>query len=102
VGARNLDPGELEHLAGSGIDDSLERALAGVDGVYVALDLDVLDPGDAAMFMPEPAGLRVEDVERLLREVATTTSVVGAGVTGLLLEERNVPVVTLLLAAAGL
>ena len=51
VGARNLDPGEAEYLARTGIDDSLERALAGVDGAYVALDLDVLDPGEAAMFM---------------------------------------------------
>src|SRR6186997_2910460 len=47
VGARNLDPGEAEYLARTGIDDSLERALAGVDGAYVALDLDVLDPGEA-------------------------------------------------------
>ena len=51
VGARNLDPGEVEYLVRTGIDDSLERALAVVDAAYVALDLDVLDPAEAAMFM---------------------------------------------------
>ncbi len=44
VGARSLDPGEVGFLAETGIDDSLDRALDGVDAVYVALDFDVLDP----------------------------------------------------------
>jgi arginase len=102
VGARNLDPPEVEYLAQTGIDDSLERALEGVDAVYVALDLDVLDPAEAAMFMPEPAGPTVEEVEAILRDVAARSRVAGVGVTGLLLDERNTPVATRLLAAAGL
>jgi arginase len=102
VGARNLDPGEVEYLARTGIDDSLERALAGVDGAYIGLDVDVLDPGEAAMFMPEPDGPGVADVEAVLRSVGAATSVSGIGVTGLLPDPRNVPVITRLLAAAGL
>ena len=102
VGARNLDPGEVEYLARTGIDDSLERALSGVDAVYVALDLDVLDPGEAAMFMPEPAGPGVAEVEAVLHAVAAATTIAGIGVTGLLPDPRNVPVVTRLLASAGL
>jgi arginase len=102
VGARNLDPPEVEYLAAAGIDDSLERALDGVDAVYVALDLDVLDPGEAAMFMPEPDGPRVDEIEASLREVVSHARLAGMGVTGHLADERNVPVVTRLLAAAGL
>ncbi len=102
VGARNLDPGEVEYVARAGIDDSLERALAGVDAAYVALDVDVLDPGEAAMFMPEPAGPGVAEVEAVLRAVVAATAVAGIGVTGLLADPRNVPVVTRLLASAGL
>lgn len=102
VGARNLDPGEVEYLAETGIDDSLERALAGAEAVYVALDLDVLDPTQAAVFMPEPAGPTTEELEAVLHAVASRSQVAGVGVTGLLGDERNGPVVTRLLTAAGL
>lgn len=102
VGARNLDPGEVEFVNEAGIDDSLEQALDGVDAVYVALDLDVLDPGEAAVFMEEPGGPRVADVEAILRDVAGRSAIAGVGVTGLLLDERNVPVISRLLTAAGL
>jgi arginase len=102
VGARNLDPGELRYLAETGIDDSLERALAGADAVYVALDLDVLDPAEVAVFMPESGGASVEETEAILEAVAARMRVAGIGVTGLLRDVRNVPVVTRLLAAASL
>ena len=102
VGARSLDPGELEFLAESGIDDSLERALGGVDAVYVALDLDVLDPSEVAVLVPEPDGASVPELEELLREVAARAHLAGAGVTGHLRDDRNVAVASQLLAAAGL
>jgi len=101
VGARSLDPGEVEYLAETGIDDSLERALAGTDAAYVALDLDVLDPREAEVFMPEPGGPGVSEAEAILSEVAARATVAGMGVTGFLREERNLPVVSRLLAAAG-
>ncbi len=102
VGARNLDPPEVEYLAESGIDDSLDRALADADAVYVALDLDVLDPAEADMFMAEPDGPDVATIESVLRETGSRAPIAGVGVTGFLQSERNVGVITRLLAAAGL
>jgi arginase family enzyme len=102
VGARNLDSPEEVFLAESGIDDSLERALAGVDRVYVALDVDVLDPSQMAVFMPEPNGPSVEDVATALSRVAASAELAGMGVTGLAPDPANVPAVTRLLTAAGL
>jgi arginase len=102
VGARNLDPPERDYLAATGLDDSIERALDGVDRVYVALDVDVLAPGEAACFMSEPGGPTCSDVERLLADVTARVPLAGFGVTGLLPDPSNVPVVTRLLRAAGL
>jgi arginase family enzyme len=102
VGARNLDPPEVEFMAGEGIDDSLDRALAGVDAVYVALDLDVLDPAEAGIFFPEPDGPRVEEIEALLEDVASRARLAGMGVTGHVPDERNIAVISRLTAAAGL
>jgi len=102
VGARNLDPPESEYLARTGIDDSLERALARASSVYIAFDLDMLDPAEAEMFMPEPNGPSVGDAETIFRKVTATTRLAGIGVTGMLPTDENLPVVTRLLAAAGL
>jgi arginase len=102
VGARNLDPPESEYLAATGIDDSVERALSDVDRVYVALDADVLDPVEADVFMPEPNGKTADEVASVLRDVTARAALAGIGVTGLRPEAENVPVVTRLLAAAGL
>jgi arginase len=102
VGARNLDPPEEDFLAATAIDDSVERALEGVDAVYVALDLDVLDPGEAAMFMPEPDGPSIEEIEAVLREVVSRAPLAGIGVTGHLKDDRNVSVIARLVAAAGI
>ena len=101
VGARNLDPPESEYLAATGIDASLDRALAGADAAYVALDVDVLAPGEARMFMPEPDGPSVSEVEAILRDVAARVPIAGIGVTGMLPSEENLPVSGRLLAAAG-
>jgi len=102
VGARSLDPGEVEYLSRTGLDDSIEKALSGADAVYVALDVDVLPPGEVACFMPEPRGPSADEVELILRDVAERGFIAGVGVTGLLPDARNVPLVTRLLAAAGL
>lgn len=85
VGARDLDPPERDYLAAHGIDDDLSRALDGADAAYVALDVDVLEPGLLATFMPAPGGLDLDDVERLLLEVASRAPVAGMGFTGLAL-----------------
>jgi len=105
VGARNLDPPEQAFLATSGLHvgpEGLERALAGTDATYVALDVDVLDPVDIVPFMPEPDGLRLGEAERMLAELAVTANVVGVGLTGLRLDLANLAPVGRLLAALRL
>ena len=83
VGARSLDPPEVAFVEEVGIDDDLGRALVGADSVYVALDLDVLAPGEIASFMPEPGGPSTEVVEEILRYVRGHARVAGMGLTGL-------------------
>ncbi len=104
VGARNLDPFEREFLAATGLrrEDGLDEVLAEADGVYVALDADVVEPGELAVFMPEPGGLMLEDLEALLRRIAHDTPVVGAGLTGLRPAPANVAPLARLCAALGL
>jgi len=101
VGARNLDPAEAEFVESAGIDDSLDRALSDVDATYVALDLDVLDPSEVDVLIPEPDGPTSADIETLLNELAGRTTIVGIGVTGLLPTERNAALAMRMLAAAG-
>jgi len=101
IGARSLDPPEVEFMTASGIDDSLDRALAGVDATYVALDLDVLDPSEVDVLIPEPDGRSPDEIETLLRDVRRRTVIAGMGVTGFLATERNAALATRMLAAAG-
>jgi arginase len=102
VGARNLDPPELDYTQAAGIDDDVSRALAGADAVYVALDCDVLDPVEIACFMPEPDGPSVEEVAEILRGVsASAVPVVGLGLTGLR-PDADVATLSVLTAALGL
>ena len=101
VGARNLDPPEIEFMAAAGIDGDLERTLRGVAAVYVAVDCDVLEPHEMTVFMPEPGGMTVMEVERLLGGLAARTVVVGAGFTGLTHDPANVEPVERLCAALG-
>ncbi len=106
VGARNLDPPESELIVRTGLHTggaaALARALNGADGAYVALDGDVLDEREISAFMPEPGGLRVEDVAGLLADTAGRTHVAGAGVSGLRPDPRNLEPVVRLLGAMGL
>ena len=104
VGARNLDPPEVEFIESSEIqtgEGAVERALAGADAVYVALDCDVFDPSELAVFMPEPDGLRLTEVEELLRDLAARTRVAGLGLTGLVRDPANEPKLALLAGALG-
>jgi len=106
VGARNLDPPEVEFIAASGLRtgvDELEAALDGADAVYVAFDADVLDPEDEVVcFMPEPSGFTVVEALALLRRIAAGLPVAGIGVTGLGPAPENVAPVARLAGAAGL
>ena len=105
VGARNLDPPEVEFIREAGVntgEGALERALEGADAVYVAFDADAVEPGELAVFMPEPEGLTLDDAEALLRDVAARARVAGIGFTGLVRDPANEPKLARLAAAAGL
>jgi arginase family enzyme len=104
VGARNLDPPEEEFIATSGIHTgrrAIARATEDVAGTYVALDCDVAEPSELSVFMPEPDGIPLRELEQLLFDTRGCTTVVGAGLTGLTFEPSNVEPLTRLTAALG-
>ncbi len=101
-GARNLDPSEAEFVAAAGIHDDLAPVLERVERVYVALDCDVLEPSELAVFMPEPGGPSLADLERLLIRVREGAVVAGAGLTGLAPDPANVEKLERLTTALGL
>src|SRR5204862_6997109 len=93
VGARNLDPAEEEFIRASGLpsgEEGVAQALDGVGCTYVALDVDVLEPSEMSVFMPEPGGPSRAEIERILGDVAGRTKVLGAGFTGLTFEPSNI------------
>ena len=105
IGARNLDPPEEEFIRASGLhlgEEGIAKALEGVDCTYVALDVDVLEPSEMSVFMPEPGGPSAAEVERILRAVSGRAKVLGGGFTGLTFEPSNIAPLTRFAAALGL
>jgi arginase family enzyme len=105
IGSRNLDPPERDYVASIGLRteaSELEHALEGTEGVYVALDVDSLEPGEISPFMPEPGGLTASEVEELLRRVQERCPILGAGFSGLTAEPGNVEPLTRFCTALGL
>lgn len=100
-GARNLDPPELEFIAEAGIGDDPGVLLERAEAVYVALDCDVLAPDELAVFMPEPGGPSLGELERLLARVRESGKLVGVGFTGLAPDPANVQTLERLAAALG-
>jgi arginase len=96
VGARSLDPPEEEFIAATGIRSDLGDL---PERVYVALDCDVIEPGELDVFMPEPAGIPLEALEALLASIPTP---VGAGFTGCVASARNETALARLGLALGL
>ena len=105
LGTRNLDPPEREFIASTGLrtePDQLGAALEGTEGLYVALDADVLEPNGISSFMPEPGGFSLEETEELFRRIARQAPVLGAGLSGLAAEPSNVEPLARLCAALAL
>jgi arginase len=96
LGARNLDPPEAELIASAGIRTQLED-LPGP--LYVAVDGDVGDEAELDVFMPEPDGVPLAELERIL---ASLPRPVGAGLTGFRASERNEETLARLGHALGL
>jgi arginase len=101
IGARNLDPPEVDFIAATGIHDDPQAVLDRVECVYVAIDCDVFDPAELAVFMPEPDGPRLAEVERQLAAIRESGTVVGIGLTGLAPDPANVEKVERLTTALG-
>jgi arginase len=105
VGARSLDPPEEEFIRTSGLhvgEEGIARALDGAGVTYVAVDVDVLEPTEMAVFMPEPGGPSRQELERMLQSLAGQTRVLGAGFTGLSFEPANIEPLTGFAAALAL
>jgi arginase len=96
LGARNLEIEEEQFIAESGIRQELGRL---PDAVYVAFDADVVEPADLDVWMPEPGGPRLAELETLLASIPRP---VGAGFTGFLRSERNEAALPRLGRALGL
>ena len=96
LGARNLDPPEVAFIAAAGIRSELGEL---PENVYVALDCDVIDPAEADVWMPEPAGIPLEALEALLAGIPRP---IGAGFSGLKPSARNEEVLPRLGHALGL
>jgi arginase family enzyme len=101
-GTRNLDPAETEFIAARGIGNDPDPVLARANAVYVAIDLDVLEPGEVAVFMPEPGGPTLDEVEQLLLRVRQSGKLAGAGFSGLAPDPTNVEKLHRLTQALGL
>ena len=100
-GARNLDPPEADYIAAAGIGGDPEALLDRADAIYVALDCDVLDPGEIAVFMPEPGGPSLDELEELLSRARESGKLVGVGFTGLAPDPANVEKLERLTTALG-
>jgi arginase len=85
VDARDLDPPEVDYLAGSAIRrsrvDEVSASLLPEGPLYLHLDLDVVDPRDLpGLRFPAPDGPRAAAVARALDEVLGTGRVAAFGI----------------------
>jgi arginase family enzyme len=83
LGARSLDPPEEAFIAAAGIRRELGEL---PPNVYVALDCDVVEPAELDVWMPEPGGIPLGELEALLAGIPRP---IGAGFTGLKASSRN-------------
>jgi arginase family enzyme len=96
LGARNLDPPEQEFLEAAGIRTELGPL---PERIYVAIDCDVVEPGELDVRFPEPGGLTLSELESLL---ASLPRPAGAGFSGLVPGAGNAAALARLARALGL
>ncbi|HEY3479213.1 MAG TPA: arginase family protein, partial [Streptomyces sp.] len=100
AGTRVFDPEERAAVS-RGLAVTSVDALAGVEKLYVHVDLDVLDPGEfAGLNHPEPDGWTIPQLVTALDALAEY-EVVGAGITECVGTPREVEALTPVLAAVG-
>jgi arginase len=98
IGARDLDPGEKKNLKEAGamvmgmeqvdrfgmvavVEKAIEHISRVVDGLYLSLDLDALDPQHApGVGTPVPAGLTQREAHLACEMIAETNLLIGMDV----------------------
>jgi arginase len=98
IGARDLDPGEKRNLLEAGVmvmsmeqvdrlgivatmEKALERISRGMDGIYLSLDMDCMDPRHApGVGTPVAGGLTYREAHLICELVAETGRLVGMDV----------------------
>ncbi len=67
-----------ERGLGAVIDNAIEEATASPKGIYLSVDIDVLDPGFApGTGTPEPGGIAPVDLLRAIRRITRHVKIVG-------------------------
>jgi arginase len=95
IGARDLDPGEKRNLREAGVmvqsmeqidrmgivaalEKAIDRVSREVDGIYLSLDMDALDPRHApGVGTPVPGGLTYREAHLVCEVVAETGKLAG-------------------------
>jgi arginase len=81
VGSRDLETAEAELLDRVGVRRVAALDDVGDSGVYLHLDLDVLDPVEALWNQwPTPGGLKVAEISNAVSEMRRRTTIKAAGV----------------------
>jgi arginase len=98
IGARDLDPGEKRNLREAGVlvqgmeqidrmgmvaavDKAIDWISRDVDGIYLSLDMDALDPRHApGVGTPVPGGLTYREAHLICEVVAETGKLIGMDV----------------------
>ena len=63
------------------VADGIREALEGADGIYLSVDIDVLDPSVApGTGTPEPGGLLARELLRAIRQIVSRVNLVGMDV----------------------
>lgn len=60
------------------VDDAIAQALDGPDAIYLSIDIDVLDPGNApGTGTPEPGGMLTRELLRAIRRIVGRVPIAG-------------------------
>jgi agmatinase len=85
MAAQGMRSFEMTEIVARGLDDCLDEAMAiavdDCDGVFLSVDVDVVDPGSApGTGTPEPGGLSSRQLLDAVRRIAMTVPLVGMDV----------------------